>query len=375
VTKNLSMPSNTLGSNFSLLSFGESHGKCIGAIVDGCPAGLQLSELDIQPFLDLRKPGQSVITTQRKEEDVVTILSGVFNGYTTGAPICMIIWNKDSDSRSYDVFRTKPRPGHADYTGIVKYGGFNDYRGSGRFSGRLTATIVMGGAIALKILKKYLNIEVISYTKSIGDISLDTSEMPFQLLRENRYSNDVRCPDNRTAQKMKESILTARRDGDSLGGVIEGIIQNVPPGLGEPIFESLESEISRGLFSIPAVKGVEFGSGFFGSSIRGSINNDSFILDPQSNTIRTKSNNSGGILGGISDGMPITFRVAFKPAASIPKPQKTVDLESMSEAELTVGGRHDPCVVPRAPPVIDSIAGIILLDNCLKCNLIPRVLH
>ncbi|MGD9534268.1 MAG: chorismate synthase [Candidatus Nitrosocosmicus sp.] len=369
------MPSNTLGSNFSLLSFGESHGKCIGAIVDGCPAGLQLSELDIQPFLDLRKPGQSVITTQRKEEDVVTILSGVFNGYTTGAPICMIIWNKDSDSRSYDVFRTKPRPGHADYTGIVKYGGFNDYRGSGRFSGRLTATIVMGGAIALKILKKYLNIEVISYTKSIGDISLDTSEMPFQLLRENRYSNDVRCPDNRTAQKMKESILTARRDGDSLGGVIEGIIQNVPPGLGEPIFESLESEISRGLFSIPAVKGVEFGSGFFGSSIRGSINNDSFILDPQSNTIRTKSNNSGGILGGISDGMPITFRVAFKPAASIPKPQKTVDLGSMSEAELTVGGRHDPCVVPRAPPVIDSIAGIILLDNCLKCNLIPRVLH
>ncbi|KAA2279289.1 chorismate synthase [Candidatus Nitrosocosmicus sp. SS] len=369
------MPSNTLGSNFSLLSFGESHGKCIGAIVDGCPAGLQLSELDIQPFLDLRKPGQSVITTQRKEEDVVTILSGVFNGYTTGAPICMIIWNKDSDSRSYDVFRTKPRPGHADYTGIVKYGGFNDYRGSGRFSGRLTATIVMGGAIALKILKKYLNIEVISYTKSIGDISLDTREMPFQLLRENRYSNDVRCPDNRTAQKMKESILTARRDGDSLGGVIEGIIQNVPPGLGEPIFESLESEISRGLFSIPAVKGVEFGSGFFGSSIRGSINNDSFILDPQSNTIRTKSNNSGGILGGISDGMPITFRVAFKPAASIPKPQKTVDLGSMSEAELTVGGRHDPCVVPRAPPVIDSIAGIILLDNCLKCNLIPRVLH
>lgn len=375
MTKNLSMPSNTLGSNFSLLSFGESHGKCIGAIVDGCPAGLQLSELDIQPFLDLRKPGQSVITTQRKEEDVVTILSGVFNGYTTGAPICMIIWNKDSDSRSYDVFRTKPRPGHADYTGIVKYGGFNDYRGSGRFSGRLTATIVMGGAIALKILKKYLNIEVISYTKSIGDISLDTSEMPFQLLRENRYSNDVRCPDNRTAQKMKESILTARRDGDSLGGVIEGIIQNVPPGLGEPIFESLESEISRGLFSIPAVKGVEFGSGFFGSSIRGSINNDSFILDPQSNTIRTKSNNSGGILGGISDGMPITFRVAFKPAASILKPQKTVDLGSMSEAELTVGGRHDPCVVPRAPPVIDSIAGIILLDNCLKCNLIPRVLH
>lgn len=375
MTKNLSMPSNTLGSNFSLLSFGESHGKCIGTVVDGCPAGLQLSESDIQPILDLRKPGQSVITTQRREEDAVTILSGVFNGYTTGAPICMIIWNKDSDSSSYDIFRSKPRPGHADYTGFIKYGGFNDYRGSGRFSGRLTATIVMGGAIALKILKKYLNIEVISYTKSIGDINLDTSEISFQSLRDFRYANDVRCPDETTAQKMRDSILAARRDGDSLGGVIECVVQNVPAGLGEPIFESMESEISRGLFSIPAVKGVEFGSGFFGSSVRGSRNNDPFIMDPQSNTIRTKSNNSGGILGGISDGMPITFRVAFKPAASIPKPQKTVDLESLSESDLIVGGRHDPCVVPRAPPVVDSIAGIILLDNCLKCNLVPRVLH
>jgi chorismate synthase len=369
------MPSNTLGSNFSLLSFGESHGKCIGAVVDGCPAGLQLSESDIQPILDLRKPGQSVITTQRKEADVVTILSGVFNGYTTGAPICMIIWNKDSDSKSYDSFRSKPRPGHADYTGIVKYGGFNDHRGSGRFSGRLTATIVMGGAIALKILKKYLNIEVVSYTKSIGDINLDTKELPFQSLRERRYANDIRCPDDAIARKMKDSILAARRDGDSLGGVIECTIQNVPPGLGEPIFESMESEISKGLFSIPAVKGVEFGSGFFGSSLKGSSNNDSFLIDPQSNTVRTKSNNSGGILGGISDGMPITFRVAFKPAASIPKQQKTVDLETLSDADLIVGGRHDPCVVPRAPPVVDSVAGIILLDNCLKCNLIPRVLH
>lgn len=369
------MPSNTLGNNYALLSFGESHGKCIGAIVEGCPAGLQLSESDIQPMLNLRKPGQSVITTQRKEADAVNILSGVFNGYTTGAPICMIIWNTDSDSRTYESFKSKPRPGHADYTGYVKYGGFNDYRGSGRFSGRLTATIVMGGAIALKILKKYLNIDVISYTKSIGIIDFDTKEIPLQTLSENRYQNDVRCPDVKTSIQMKELILAARRDGDSLGGVIECIIQGVPPGLGEPIFESLESEISRGLFSIPAVKGVEFGSGFKGSRLMGSINNDSFVIDPLSNEIKTKSNNSGGMLGGISDGMPITFRVAFKPAASIPKPQMTVDLETLQGTELVVGGRHDPCVVPRAPPIVDSIAGMVILDNCLKCNIIPRVLN
>ncbi|WP_179946318.1 chorismate synthase [Candidatus Nitrosocosmicus hydrocola] len=368
------MPSNILGSNFALQSFGESHGKCIGAVVDGCPAGLKLSEGDIQPMLDLRKPGQSNITTQRKEADTVNILSGVFEGYTTGAPICMIIWNTDSDSRSYEEFRTKPRPGHADYTGFVKYGGFNDYRGSGRFSGRLTATIVMGGAIALKILKNYLNVEIISYTKSIGSIDLDTRNISFNTLLSERYTNDVRCPDSAVSAKMKEEILSARRDGDSLGGIIECIVKGVPVGLGEPIFESIESEISKGLFSIPAVKGVEFGSGFSGTTMRGSINNDSFIINKDDGSIMTKSNNSGGILGGITDGMPLIFRIAFKPAASIPKTQKTVNLKDMKESDLIVTGRHDPCVVPRAPPVVDSIVGIILLDNCVKANMIPRVL-
>ncbi|VFJ12440.1 chorismate synthase [Candidatus Nitrosocosmicus franklandus] len=369
------MPSNILGHNFTLLSFGESHGKCIGAVVDGCPAGLKLSEEDIQPMLDLRKPGQSSITTQRKEADAVSILSGVFEGYTTGAPICMIIWNTDSDSSSYKEFRTKPRPGHADYTGYVKYGGFNDYRGSGRFSGRLTATLVMGGAIALKILKNYLNIDIISYTKSIGNVELDTRNIPLDILASNRYTNDVRCPNSEVSRKMKEEILAARRDGDSLGGVIECIVSGVPAGVGEPIFESIESEISSGLFSIPAVKGVEFGSGFKGSTYRGSTNNDSFFIDSQDGSIRTKSNNSGGILGGITDGMPLVFRVAFKPAASIPKLQKTVNLKERSESDLLVTGRHDPCVVPRAPPVVDSVTGIILLDSCMKANLIPRVLR
>ena len=368
------MPSNILGNNFTLQSFGESHGKCIGAVVDGCPAGLKLSEADIQPMLDLRKPGQSSITTQRKESDTVNILSGVFEGYTTGAPICMLIWNTDSDSRSYEEFRTKPRPGHADYTGFIKYGGFNDYRGSGRFSGRLTATIVMGGAIALKILKNYLDIEIVSYTKSIGNIELDTRNISFSTLMSERYMNDVRCPDESVSAKMKEEIISARRDGDSLGGIIECIVSGVPAGLGEPIFESIESEISKGMFSIPAVKGVEFGSGFSGTKLRGSINNDSFIINKDDGSIMTKSNNSGGILGGITDGMPLVFRIAFKPAASIPKTQKTVDLKQMKESDLIVTGRHDPCVVPRAPPVVDSIAGIMLLDSCIKANLIPRVL-
>ena len=368
------MPSNTLGDLFTVTSFGESHGKCIGAIIDGCPAGLNLSEADVQPLLDLRKPGQSIITTQRKETDRVEILSGVFNGFTTGAPICMIIWNRDSDSRSYDEFVSKPRPGHADYTAFVKYGGFNDFRGSGRFSGRLTATIVMGGAVALKILRNFLNIEIMSYTKSIGDIIMDSGDLSFETLSKNRYLNDVRCPDQETAARMKDSILSARRDGDSLGGIIECMVRGVPVGLGEPIFESIESELSRGIFSIPAVKGLEFGSGFRGSTIKGSENNDSFVIDKSTGKIITETNKSGGILGGITDGMPLVFRVAFKPAASIPRPQKTVNLKDMSESQLVVSGRHDPCVVPRAPPVVDSVAAIILLDSCFKSNLVPRVI-
>jgi chorismate synthase len=368
------MSSNTLGKYFTVSSFGESHGKCIGAIIDGCPAGLDLSEADVQPLLNLRRPGQSIITTQRKETDTVEILSGVFNGFTTGAPICMIIWNKDSDSRSYDEFISKPRPGHADYTAFLKYGGFNDFRGSGRFSGRLTATIVMGGAVALKILKNHLNIEIISYTKSIGDITMDSAEIPIDALSKNRYLNEVRCPDQETAVRMRDSILSARKEGDSLGGVIECIVRGVPPGLGEPIFESIESEISRGIFSIPAVKGLEFGSGFRGSTMKGSENNDSFVIDKSTGNIITDTNRSGGILGGITDGMPIVFRVAFKPAASIPRPQKTVNLKDMTEYQLTVTGRHDPCVVPRAPPVVDSIAAIVLLDCCFRSNLIPRVI-
>ena len=222
------MPANILGERFSIMSFGESHGKCVGTIVDGCPAGLKLDENDIQPLLDLRKPGQSVVTTQRKETDKAQILSGTFNGYTTGAPICMVIWNADADSRSYDEMKYTPRPGHSDFPAYIKYGGFADYRGSGRFSGRLTATMVMGGSIALKILSKYLNIKIISYTKSIGSIVANTENIPFDELSKKRYTNDVRCPDPDAAMEMKEAILLARKSGDSLGGTIECISSQLP---------------------------------------------------------------------------------------------------------------------------------------------------
>ena len=367
---NHKMAGNILGERFIVMSFGESHGKCIGMIIDGCPAGLQISENDIQSQLDLRKPGQSTVTTARKEEDKVQIISGVFRGYTTGAPICTLIWNSDSDSRPYETIRTKPRPGHSDYPALIKYGGFADYRGSGRFSGRLTATFVMGGAIAQKLLKFCLGIETVSYTIQIGSIKSDPVS-PKQA-KSKRYSNDVRCPDSKSAEKMKAAILEAKRAGDSLGGVIECISTGIPAGIGEPIFSSLESDISKALFSIPAVKGVEFGSGFEGSKLFGSENNDIYIK--RENTIITRTNNSGGILGGLSNGMPITIRIAFKPAASIAKSQYTLDMESGLPVKLNVPGRHDPCVVPRAPPVVESVVSIVLADHAIRDGLIPPVL-
>lgn len=368
------MPANLLGERFTISTFGESHGKCVGALINGCPAGLKLSELDIQPLLDLRKPGQSIITTQRKESDVANIISGVFNGYTTGAPISIIIWNNDADSSSYEQIKFTPRPGHSDYTAFIKYGGFNDYRGSGRFSGRLTAALVMGGAIAIKILNQFLKIRIISFTQAIGSISFDSNTMSLDDILKKRYTNEVRCPNQEISVKMKDAINAARKEGDSLGGVIECIVDGIPVGLGEPIFESIESEIAKGIFSIPAVKGIEFGSGFAGSKTRGSENNDPFLFDENSGKIITNTNNSGGILGGITDGMPIKFKTAFKPAASISKIQNTIDLNKKTITNIQVKGRHDPCVVPRAPPIVDSVVAIILLDQCIKNNLIPNVL-
>jgi chorismate synthase len=358
-----------IGERFVAVSFGESHGRCIGAIVDGCPAGMALSETDIQGQLDLRKPGQSAVTTQRKEEDKVEILSGVFNGFTTGAPICMIIWNKDPDSRPYEQIKNIPRPGHADYPASVKYDGFADYRGSGRFSGRLTATLVMAGAIAQKLLRITHGVETVAYTKEIGGIvAQDLSRSNI----DNRYHNDVRCPDPVAAEKMRDLILQARKEGDSVGGIIECVTTGLPVGLGEPIFGSLESEISRALFSIPAVKAVEFGSGFDGSRKRGSQNNDAYYL--ADGKVVTRSNNSGGILGGLSNGMPLVVRAGFKPAASIAKDQKTLNVSTGELADLKVPGRHDPCVVPRAPPVVECIVSLVIADLAIRAGVIPAVL-
>jgi chorismate synthase len=364
------MPGNILGERFVAMSFGESHSKCVGMVVDGCPAGLPLQESDIQSQLDRRRPGASVITSKRKEEDKVEIISGIYSGFTTGAPICMLIWNHDQDSRPYELIKTKPRPGHADYPAMIKYRGFADYRGSGRFSGRLTATFVMAGSVAQKLLQSSLGIETIAYTKEIGGITAESIDLIEA--KKNRYSNDVRCPDIAKAEKMKSAIMEARRDGDSLGGIVECISTGLPVGLGEPIFASLESDLSKAIFSVPAVKAVEFGSGFNGAKRRGSENNDRYIK--QGGRIVTTTNNSGGILGGLSSGMPIVIRIGFKPASSIAKTQRTVDLLTGEEVDLNVPGRHDPCVVPRAPPIIECVVSMVLADHALRAGFIPPVL-
>ncbi|MEM2210812.1 MAG: chorismate synthase [Nitrososphaerales archaeon] len=364
------MTGNILGERFVIVTFGESHGKCVGVVIDGCPAGLPLSEIDIQNELDLRKPGVSLITTPRKEEDKVEILSGVFNGFTTGAPICMIIWNKDVDSKPYDLITKTPRPGREDYPAYVKYSGFNDYRGGGRFSGRVTASFVMAGAVAKKLLNYTLGLEIIAYTIEIGGIK--AGKINLDEARRLRYTNEVRCPDLQVASQMRDKILEVQKIGDSVGGIIECVVNNVPIGLGEPIFSSLDSELSKALFSIPGVKGVEFGIGFNAARKLGSENNDPYKI--VNGKIVTATNNAGGILGGISNGMPIVFRVAFKPTASIAKPQKTVNLETMEEIEITISGKHDPCIVPRAVPVVESVTSLVLADQALRSGFIPNVL-
>lgn len=364
------MSGNTIGKRFQLLIFGESHSKCVGAVLDGCPAGLPLSESDIQPELDVRKPGQSIVTTQRMEEDRVEIMSGVFNGHTTGAPIMMMIRNADKDSKSYEAINDTPRPGHADLVANIKYGGFNDFRGGGRFSGRITASFVMGGAVAKKLLRSTLGVEIVAYSVEIDGVR--ASGFALEEAARNRYTNEVRAPTPQAAEEMKKRILEMRGKGNSLGGIVECIAANVPPGLGEPVFGSLDSDLARIALSIPAVKGVEFGSGFAATKSTGLENNDEYFYD--GNKISTRTNNAGGILGGLSNGMPIVYRVAFKPASSITSKQRTVNLKSGEEVDLVVPGRHDPSVVPRAVPVVESCTALILADYAIRAGLIPPVL-
>ncbi len=359
-----------MGLLFRITSFGESHGRCIGVVVDGCPAGLSLKAEDIQEELDRRRPAQSPLTTGRAEEDKVEILSGVFRGFTTGAPICMITWNRSADPSKYVAFRHRPRPGHADYPAHVKYAGFNDHRGGGRFSGRITAGYVMAGALAKKLLREQLGLEVLAYTVEIGGIR--ARELTVEEIRRNVEESPVRCPDLDASKRMEEEVKRAEAEGDSLGGLVECVALNPPIGLGEPVFDTLEGEISKALYSIPGVKAVEFGLGLEASRVRGSQNNDGYRLS--GGRVVCETNRAGGILGGMSNGMPIICRAAFKPTPSIRKPQKTVDLSSMEEVTLEVGGLHDPCIVPRAVPVVEAMVAVVLVDQALRSALIPRVL-
>ena len=360
---------NSWGKQFTVTSFGESHGRCVGVIIDGCPAALPVTEEDIQREVDKRKPGIDEAATTRTEADKVEILSGIFNGVTTGAPICLLIWNKDIDSGEYEKMRFLPRPGHADYTAFMKYGGFNDFRGGGRFSGRITATFVMAGAIARKLLQR-LGIEVLAHTIQIGEIKADPKRV--DEIKKNVDQNPLKCADLKAAEEMSRLIEKVKEDADSIGGIIEGIALNVPVGWGEPVFDTLDGDLAKALFAIPAVKGVEFGSGFSAAGKRGSENNDPFTIS--NGKIETVTNNAGGILGGISNGMPIVVRVAIKPTSSIGKSQQTVNLKNMENARLEVKGRHDVCIVPRAVAVVESMMAVTLCDFALRVGLIPEVI-
>ncbi len=352
---------NIFGKIFTVTTFGESHGTAIGAVIDGCPAGVEIDEMFIQSELNRRKPGQSKITTQRKEEDKFKILSGVFEGATTGTPIAIVIENADQRSKDYSHVAENFRPSHADYTYEIKYG-VRDYRGGGRSSARETAARVAAGAIAKLILKKS-GIEINAYVSQVGEIKtphytkLDLSKTE---------DNIVRCPDAVTAEKMIALIDDVRLQRDTIGGMVTGIIKNSPVGLGEPVFDKLHAALGYAMLGINAVKGFEYGSGFEGINLRGSQHNDLFYNDGQ--RIRTKTNHSGGIQGGISNGEDIYFNVAFKPVATIMQDQQSVD-KAGHEVTVSGKGRHDPCVVPRAVPIVEAMAALVMVDFLLLAKL------
>lgn len=362
---------NSFGKNFIVTSIGESHGRMVGVVLDGVPAGHEIDLEAINKEMDRRKPGQSSVTTSRSEEDHVECLSGLFNGTTTGAPVTLVTWNKDAESSVYEKFKDIPRPGHADYTATIRYGGFQDYRGSGRFSGRLTACLVMAGAFASQIFKDNISITIGAHAREIAGIRYD-GEVDVDKIRERTETNPVRCYDDTIAKEMEEAIDAARNDQDSVGGIVECIIQGLPAGLGDPYFDSVESQLANLAFSIGAVKGIEFGTGFSVARSRGSENNDPYGIDSDGSIIIT-SNNAGGILGGITTGAPIVFRVAFKPTSSIGKPQKSINITTREPVDLEYEGRHDPCIVPRAVPVIEAAAAIVVLDILIGSGRIPRV--
>lgn len=349
------------GRNLKVSIFGESHGTGIGITIDGLPSGFEIDLDKVNFEMGRRAPGKSPLSTARKEGDNVEILSGFFEGKTTGTPLCGIIRNKDNRSRDYGKLRDLMRPGHADYTGNLRYNGFNDYRGGGHFSGRITAPIVFAGAICKQILEKE-GIKITSHVKSIGkveDINFNPLEIEEEIMN-NLLNMELPVLDKSVEEKMREEILNAKSEGDSVGGVIECAITGIKAGVGSPFFYSIESVIAHLLFSVPAVKGVEFGEGFNITKLRGSEANDSMYYD--GDQVKTRTNNNGGVIGGISNGMPIIFRAGIKPTASIIKKQETINIKTKENEELVIEGRHDPCIVQRAIPVIECIAAIGILD-------------
>lgn len=351
---------NSFGKLFTIITWGESHGGGIGVVVDGCPPGLPLSEADIQPELDRRRPGQSDIVTPRKETDTVTILSGLFEGKTTGTPIAMSVPNADQRPGAYAEMKEKFRPSHADYTYQEKYG-IRNHEGGGRSSARETIGRVAAGAIARKILRLNGQVEIAAFITRIHEIEMPPLE-EFPTLQAVE-ATPVRCPHPETAEKMIERIKEVRSKGDSVGGIIECRVRNLPVGLGEPVFDRLEADLAKAMLSLPATKGFEIGSGFSGIVLKGSEHNDPFIA--REGQIRTRTNRAGGVLGGISSGEELVFRVAFKPTATILQPQETVDTEGR-ETQLTGRGRHDPCVVPRAVPIVEAMTALVLIDHWMR---------
>ena len=353
--------SSSFGTLFRVTTFGESHGTGVGAVIDGCPPKMKLSEADIQTQLDRRRPAQSKLTTSRKEADRVAIWSGVQNGRTLGAPIALTIKNTDQRPADYRRMLSVPRPSHADYTYQFKYG-IRAPSGGGRASARETVGRVAGGAIAEKFLSEQYGIEIIAWVSAVYNIEAPPADFT-RISRKQVDASMVRCPHIQTAEKIMDAILEAQKAGDSLGGIITCVCRNVPAGLGEPVFDKAEALLAQAMLSIPAAKGFEIGSGFEGSRMRGSAHNDAFIK--KGNRLGTKSNHSGGVQGGISNGEPIILRVAFKPPATIRLPQTTVDFEGR-DAVLEASGRHDPCVVPRAVPIVESMAALVIADLALR---------
>jgi chorismate synthase len=354
------MPGNTFGQLFTITTCGESHGGAVGVIVDGCPPGLEISAEEIQEELDRRKPGQSSITTPRKEQDLIHILSGVFEGHTTGAPILLVAYNADMRPQDYDNLKDIYRPSHADFTYLEKYGR-RDYRGSGRASARETLARVAAGAIAKKYLKEKLNIEILSYVEQVGNIRATIDHT--QVKQADIESNIIRCPDPKIAKEMIALVETVRDEKDSIGGIIRAVIRNVPIGLGEPAFDKLPADLAKAMLSINACKGFDIGSGFEGVTMRGSQHNDPFIRQNDKPTLAT--NYAGGTLGGISSGADIYFRAAFKPVSTIGKEQSTLNIKN-EDSQVAATGRHDPCVLPRAVPIVDAMSALVIMDHYLR---------